>query len=162
MGRFLVHMDDSGEDIPLPDTPRYELQSHRKILFLFFGRQAVHKFWRCGNERFHHHHAVLAYSTARFGYHSVNLFLVGVAGRRHKVVIVFRASHVNVGVAFIGFFLPLVVAFTSRNAARFAFLETQDCVRHNSSSSFLRQVTALWVTAVTVMTAVLGYPCRLL
>ena len=41
---------------------------------------------------------------------------------------------------FVGFFLPLVVAFASRNAARFAFLETQDCIGHNSSSSFLRRV----------------------
>ena len=74
------------------------------------------------------------------------------------MVIVFRAFHIYIWVAFVGFFLPLVVAFTSRNAARFAFLETQDCVWHNPSSSFLRRVTALWVTAVTAVTAVLGYP----
>ena len=74
------------------------------------------------------------------------------------MVIVFRAFHIYIWVAFVGFFLPLVVAFTSRNAARFAFLETQDCIGHNPSSSFLRRVTALWVTAVTVVTAVLGCP----
>ena len=77
------------------------------------------------------------------------------------MVIVFRAFHIYIWVAFVGFFLPLVVAFTSRNAARFAFLETQDCVWHNPSSSFLRRVTALWVTAVTVVTAILGYPPRM-
>ena len=56
------------------------------------------------------------------------------------------------------FFFTLVVEFASRNAARFAFLETQDCIGHNPSSSFLRRVTALLVTAVTVVTAILGYP----
>jgi len=38
MGRSLVHVDDCGEDILLPDTLRNEIQSHRKIRFLFFGR----------------------------------------------------------------------------------------------------------------------------
>ena len=51
-----------------------------------------------------------------------------------------------------------ILRFQKRNAARFAFLETQDCIGHHSSSSFLRRVTALWVTAVTVVTAVLGCP----
>src|SRR5699024_8234661 len=74
------------------------------------------------------------------------------------MVIVFRAFHIYIWVAFVGFFLPLVVAFASRNAARFAFLETQDCIGHNPSSSFLRRVTALWVTAVTAVTAVWGCP----
>ena len=74
------------------------------------------------------------------------------------MIVIFRAFHVDIWVAFVGFFLPLVVAFASRNAARFAFLETQDCIGHNPSSSFLRRVTALWVTAVTVVTAVLGCP----
>ena len=55
------------------------------------------------------------------------------------MVIVFGASHVNIWVAFIGFFLPLVMAFASRNAACLAFLETQDCIGH-SQSSFLRRV----------------------
>ena len=52
------------------------------------------------------------------------------------MVIVFRAFHIYIWVAFVGFFLPLVVAFASRNAARFAFLETQDCI--------FRRVTVLW------------------
>ena len=76
----------------------------------------------------------------RFGYHAVNLFLVGVAWRCNKVIVIFRAFHVDIWIAFVGFFLPFVVAFTSRNAARFAFLETQDCIGHNPSSSFLRRV----------------------
>ena len=46
--------------------------------------------------------------------------------------------------AFVGFFLPLVVAFTSRNAARFSFLETQDCIRHRRIPPFFRRVTVLW------------------
>ena len=58
------------------------------------------------------------------------------------MVVIFGASHVNVWVAFIGFFLPLVVAFASRNAACLAFLETQDCIGHNSSS-FLRRVICM-------------------
>ena len=37
MRRSLVHVDDCGEDIFLPDTLRNEVQSQRKILFLFFG-----------------------------------------------------------------------------------------------------------------------------
>ncbi len=74
------------------------------------------------------------------------------------MVVIFRAFHIYIWVAFVGFFLPLVVAFTSRNAARFSFLETQDCIRHHSSSSFLRRVTALWVTAVTVVTAIWDTP----
>ena len=73
------------------------------------------------------------------------------------MVIILGAFHINIWVAFIGFFLPLVMAFTSRNAACLAFLETQDCIRH-SQSSFLRRVSVLWVTAVTVMTVILGYP----
>ena len=56
------------------------------------------------------------------------------------MVVIFRAFHIYIWIAFIGFFFTLVVAFASRNAARFAFLETQDCIGHNSSSSFLRRV----------------------
>ena len=56
------------------------------------------------------------------------------------MVVIFRAFHVNIWITFIGFFFTLVVAFASRNAARFAFLETQDCIGHNPSSSFLRRV----------------------
>jgi hypothetical protein len=73
------------------------------------------------------------------------------------MVVIFGASHVNVWVAFIGFFLPFVVAFTSRNAACLAFLETQDCIGHNSSS-FLRRVISQKVTVVTMVTVFLGYP----
>nr|QID25906.1 Hypothetical protein YS31-rplL_0046 [Streptococcus suis] len=60
------------------------------------------------------------------------------------MVIVFRAFHIYIWVAFVGFFLPLVVAFTSRNAARFSFLETQDCIRHRRIPPFFRRVTVLW------------------
>ena len=56
------------------------------------------------------------------------------------MIVIFRAFHVDIWIAFVGFFLPFVVAFASRNAARFAFLETQDCIGHNPSSSFLRRV----------------------
>ena len=44
------------------------------------------------------------------------------------MVVIFRAFHIYIWIAFIGFFFTLVVAFASRNAARFAFLETQDCI----------------------------------
>ena len=45
MGRSLVHMDDSGEDILLSNTLRNEVKSRLEIRFLFFGRSLVHKFW---------------------------------------------------------------------------------------------------------------------
>ena len=37
MGRSLVHMDDSGEDILLSNTLRNEVKSRLEIRFLFFG-----------------------------------------------------------------------------------------------------------------------------
>ena len=70
--------------------------------------------------------------------------LVGVLWWCYEMVIVFRAFHIYIWVAFVGFFLPLVVAFTSRNAARFSFLETQDCIRHRRIPPFFRRVTVLW------------------
>ena len=38
MGRSLVHMDDSGEDILLSNTLRNEVKSRLEIRFLLFGR----------------------------------------------------------------------------------------------------------------------------
>lgn len=38
MGRSLVHMDDSGEDILLSNTLLNEVKSRLEIRFLFFGR----------------------------------------------------------------------------------------------------------------------------
>ena len=38
MGRSLVHMDDSGEDILLSNPLRNEVKSGLELRFLFFGR----------------------------------------------------------------------------------------------------------------------------
>lgn len=56
------------------------------------------------------------------------------------MVIVFRAFHIYIWVAFVGFFLPLVVAFTSRNAAT---VTLTPCM-----------------TVMSMMTVFLGYPPR--
>ena len=52
------------------------------------------------------------------------------------MVIVFRAFHIYIWVAFVGFFLPLVVAFTSRNAARFSREVDSAAVYVNASTRF--------------------------
>ncbi len=44
------------------------------------------------------------------------------------MIVLFGAFHINIGIALVGFFLSLVVAFASRRAARFALLEAQDCI----------------------------------
>ncbi len=70
----------------------------------------------------------------------------------------FRAFHVDIWVAFVGFFLPLVVAFAPQRRP-LCVSGNAGLHRHNPSSSSAG--TAL-VTAVTVVTAVLDAPadCR--
>jgi len=122
--RFLVHVNDGGEDIVLAYLLCEKVNRRLEKLFDFLPFLPFEEVWTCRDERINKTNAVFARFALRRLYPSVRFLFV----RRYRlddVKIVFAFRGINVGITGVFFFGTLVVSLQRARAA-FHLLEPHD------------------------------------
>ena len=123
MGRFLVHVNDGGEEGIRALFALQEFQCVRKVRLDFPAGLVLEKLRAGGDKSLHHPHAVLADTAVDGGYHAVGFFPVP-ALRLHQMEVVAAPARVDIRVAGVLRLGALVVGFDGADGRPLVLFES--------------------------------------
>ena len=123
MGRFLVHVNDGGEEGIRALSALQKFQGVRKVRPDLPVGLILEKLRAGGDKHLHHPHAVLADTAVGGGYHAVGFFPVP-ALRLHQMKVVAAPVRVDIRVAGVLLFGALVVGFNGADGRPLVLFES--------------------------------------
>ena len=134
-------MNHGGENVFLAHLGLQKVQSVFKITAYFFRRQLSEVLRRGGDDGINELDTVLAHLTLRvfpLRFFNAGLDLaVILQAWLDQVVIKFGALPVDIGIAAVVLFLPLVVFLNGTGRTTLALFKSQNCVWHESKTPFI-------------------------
>ena len=123
VGRFLVHVDNGGEEGIRALSALQKFQGVRKVRPDLPVGLVLEKLWAGGDKCLHHPHTVLADTAVSRRYHAVSFFPVP-ALRLHQMEVVAAPARVDIWVAGVLLFGALVVGFDGANGRPLVLFES--------------------------------------
>ena len=153
MGVALIHVDHGEENVFLTHLGFQKVQSGLKVAAHFFWRELGEVLRRGGDDGVDEFDAVLAHLTLRV--FSLRFFNAGLDLAvilkvwLDQVVVEFGALPVDIRIAAVVLFLPLMVLLNGAGRAALALFKSQNCVWHKSkllSSGLLYLFSISWIS----------------